>query len=135
MNLLKSIETSIVNNLKLVPAIKSVFDHEPKGITQLPAATMFFDGFSESDQASRRKTINWRWDIRIYIPIRDEERAQNEIKEILLATMSQLRKDPTLGNTCLYQSVASGEIFVVAEQNKAHMMTELQLVAVTYEQY
>lgn len=129
------IEAAIVNNLSRVTTLKKVYDHEPKSMPQLPAATLFFDGFNQSDEASRRKRINWRWIIRFYVPLQDAEKAQNEVKNIVLNARKELAKDPTLGETCLFQEIANGEIYVALDQNNPHLMGEMTIVVQVEENY
>lgn len=77
-------------------------------IPQLPAATIFFDGFGQEDNASRRKTVRWRLVVRLYVSLRDAEKAQNEIKTLILRSINKLRQNPTLGESCLYHTISSG---------------------------
>jgi hypothetical protein len=129
------IEAAIVSNLSRITALKKVYDHEPKSMPQLPAATLFFDGFSQSDEASRRKRVNWRWVIRFYVSLQDAEKAQNEAKNIVLNARKELSKDPTLGNNCIFQEIANGEIYVALDQNNPHLMGEMTLIAQVEENY
>jgi adenylylsulfate kinase-like enzyme len=129
------IESKIVTNLQKDVKLIKVYDHEPSKMPQLPAATIFFDGFSQDDNSSRNKRSNWRWTIRIYVSLRDAETAQRDIKSLLLEARKNLANDPILGGTCLYQQVTNGEIYVFMDQQNPHLMAELTLVATTNEPY
>lgn len=120
-----------------VPRIKSSYDHEPQNMSVLPASTLFFDGFTQNDSATRRKTVNWRWLIRIYIPIRtsDIKQPQEEIRNLVQDSIKQLRSDPSLGGTCLYHNVSSGEVSALLEQSNPLLLLELTLEATTGEEF
>jgi hypothetical protein len=132
---LKLIESNIVSTLQAVASLNKVYDHEPMDIRSIPAATLFFDGFGQNDEASRRKSVSWRWVVRLYVPLRDAEQAQNDIKSLIVDSMAELRKSPTLGGLCLFHTVASGEVFVAMDQNNPQLMAELRLEATTQENY
>jgi hypothetical protein len=129
------IESNIVSTLQSVTALKKTFGNEPKTITQLPAATIFLDGFEEKDQTTRRKEVVWKWIVRIYVPLKDAEKAQDEIKQLLVDTLSAFRNNPTLGGSVLFQAISSGEILAVLNQNNPLMMAELSLSATVKEGY
>lgn len=129
------IEQNIVSNLKKVTEFKNVYDHEPKSLSPLPAATIFFDGFEQSDQASRRKTVDWRWTLRVYVRIQDAEQAQSDIKKLMVDVRKALASDPTLGGNCNFNTIRRGEVFVSTDQNNVHIMGDMTLTANTYENY
>lgn len=129
------IESNIVSTLQNVPLLKKVYDHEPMNIEVLPAATLFFDGFGQDDQATRSKSARWNWIIRIYVSLQDAKKAQEDIKALLLESLKQLRQNPHLGGSCLYHAVATGEVFVNMSQNNPQLMAELRLEAMTNEPY
>lgn len=135
MSDLRTIETKVKSTLELVTDFKKVYDQEPKNLTQLPAASLFFDGFKQRDEASRRKYIDWRWILRIYVRLNDAEDAQTELKKLIVSSLTQLRQNPTLNGTCLYHTVLNGEVFVVTDQNNPQLMAELTLEATTQENY
>lgn len=120
-----------------VEGIAVAYDHEPQSMTQLPAATLYFDGFSQSDSATRRKSVNWRWVIRLYIPLNssDVKKPQMDIRNLLINTIKQLRTDPTLGSSCLYHTVSDGDVFVNLDQTTAMMVAEISLLAMTEEDF
>lgn len=126
---------NIKNILSTVPEIVEAFDYEPQNINQLPAATLFFNGFTQTDQTTRRFSVNWNWVIRLYIPIRvsDIKVPQVQIRSLIESTIKQLRIDPTLGNACLYHTVTAGEVFAMLDQNNPMLIAELELSANTEE--
>ncbi|MFC4768740.1 hypothetical protein [Effusibacillus consociatus] len=132
---LTAIETNIVSTLQTVTGLKKTFGNEPKTITQLPAATLFLDGFEQEDNATRRKEVTWKWIVRLYVPLQDAEKAQTDIKTLLVSTLTAFRNNPTLGGTVLFQNVATGEIFAVTNQNNPLMMAEVSLHATVKEAY
>lgn len=129
------IEGKIVENLKKVSDLKSVYDHEPKSLTTLPAATLFFDGFDQDDIATRQKRVNWRWTVRVYVRVQDAEQAQSQMKKLVKSIRETMAMDPTLGGTCLFQMFERAEIFVSSDQTNVHMVAEMPLIVATNESY
>ncbi|WP_141434385.1 hypothetical protein [Bacillus sp. 03113] len=123
----------IKTTLQTVSGIKQAYDYEPQNMSQLPAATLYFDGFSQSEKTTRRSSINWQWTVRIYVPINtsDIKVPQQEIRNLIYDSIKQLRSDLSLGGTCLFNTVSSGEVFAMLEQTNPLMVAELTLVATT----
>jgi hypothetical protein len=121
--------------LSKVPGIKSSFDHEPQSMNILPAATIYFDGFGQVENTTMRKEVNWRWIIRIYIPIRtsDIRAPQVEVRKLTKDTLSTFSQNPTLNGSCLYHTISDGDIFAMMEQTNPMMVAELTLAATTKE--
>lgn len=118
-----------------VPGIMEAFDHEPQSLNNLPAATLYFDGFSQSEKTTRRATVNWQWTIRLYIPLNtsDVKEPQLIIRDFIKNTINQLRMDISLGGTCFFHTISNGEVFVFTEQNNPMYIAELTLAATTEE--
>jgi hypothetical protein len=129
------IEAAIVSNLSRITALKKVYDHEPKSMPQLPAATLFFDGFQQTDGASRRKSVSWRYTIRVYVKLHDVVKAQADIKNLVVNARKELAKDPMLGDNCLFQTIQNGEIYLLDDKDNPHLMAEMTLIATTDENY
>jgi hypothetical protein len=119
------------------PSIKVAYDHEPKSITSFPAATLFWDGFSQSDEASHRKSVSWNWIIRIYIPLNtsDIRIPQTQIKRAVVEVLNHLRKNPSLNGSCLYHSVSNGDVNALTDLNKPLLVADLTLGAITNEDF
>ncbi|KXG42875.1 hypothetical protein [Tepidibacillus decaturensis] len=132
---LRVIETNVKSILEQVAAFKKVYDQEPKNLVQLPATSLFFDGFKQRDESTRRKYVDWRWILRIYVQLNDAEKAQTELKQLILDSLDKLRQNPSLNSTCLYHTITNGEIFVLTDQNNPQLMAELHLEATTQENY
>jgi hypothetical protein len=127
--------TNIKNILENTPGIREAFDYEPQTMTNLPAATLFFDGFSQTDKASRRQEVGWRWIIRIYVGVRTSniKQPQEDIRSLVTDSIKQFRSNPDLNGSCLYHTVSSGDIVTVTDQNTAYLLAELTLIATTNE--
>lgn len=126
---IEQIEAEVVKTLQLIPDLKKVYDHEPKNLGMLPAATLYFDGFGQGDATSRRKEITWRWMVRIYIPLQDEVKAQRMIKSLVQKSIQQLAENPELGGTVIDNNLTNGEIYVAMDQSNPHMIAEMTLEA------
>ncbi len=127
--------TNIKTSLISVAGIKEAYDYEPQGMSQLPAATLFFDSFNQSEATTRRASANWQWTIRLYIPLNtsDVKAPQLQIRNLIMDTIKQLRNDISLGGSCMYHTVNSGDVFALLEQNNPMMVAELTLLATTEE--
>jgi hypothetical protein len=127
--------TNITTLLGQVSGINKAYDYEGQGMTNFPLTTLYWDGFSQSDDTTMRKQVNWRWIIRLYISIRlsDISVPQKEIRTLTQAAIQELRTDPSLGGTCLWHTISNGEVFAVLDQNNPLMVAELTLEATTEE--
>lgn len=127
--------SKIKDILSLVPGVLMAYDYEPQSISQLPAATLFFDGFTLSEATTRRASVDWKWTIRLYVPLNtsDIKLPQLQVREFIMNTIKQLRNDISLGGSCLYHTVSSGDVFAMLEQNNPMMVAEFSLFATTEE--
>lgn len=127
--------TNIKNILAQVPGINVAYDHEPQSISSLPAATLYFDSFNQSEKTTMRANVNWQWTIRIYIPLNtsDVNAPQQMVRNLIMNTISELRSDISLGGSCYYHTVSSGEVFALLEQSNPMLVAELSLAATTEE--
>lgn len=132
---LELIESNVVSNLKNITDLKAIYDHEPKNMPSLPAATLFFDGFEQDEASIRSKRVNWRWVVRVYVRLYDADQAQSDIKNLIQSVRKELAKDPRLGASCDFHAITRGEVFASLDQNNVHMMAELTLTATTTENY
>lgn len=121
--------------LETVNGIEKAYDHEPQNMNLLPAATLFFDGFGQEEQTTRRNSVGWNWIIRLYVPIRTSNirDPQIKIRKLIAETIKQFRNDDTIGNSCLYHTISSGDVFTILDQKTPLMGAELTLVATTEE--
>lgn len=127
--------TSIKNILSVVPGIKEAYDYEPQTMTNFPAATLYFDGFGQTDDTTSRNTVNWNWTIRIYIRLNtsDIKQPQIDLRNLIQSAINEFRKDPSLSGSCLWHTIANGDVFALLEQNNSMMVAELTLSATTEE--
>lgn len=132
---LELMATNIKTVLGNVPGIKESFDHEPQSMSLFPAATLYFDGFGQSDRTTRRNSVNWNWIIRIYIRLNtsDIKGQQIEIRKLIESTLKKFRIDPSLGGSCLFNTINNGEVFALLDQANPMMVAELTLSAQTEE--
>lgn len=127
--------TNIKTVLDAVPTIKEAFDHEPQNMSHFPAATLYFDGFGQEEQTTRRNTVNWNWIIRLYIRLSssDIKQAQMDLRSLIQDTINQFRSDPSLNGSCLFHTISNGEIFALLDQTNPLIIAELTLTATTKE--
>jgi hypothetical protein len=119
------------------PSIKAAYDHEPQSITSFPAATLFWDGFTPSDQTTRSKSISWNWIVRIYIPLRtsDIRIPQIQTRKVALEAIKQLSSNPSLNGSCLYHTITNGDVLAATDQNHPVLVADLTIGAITNETF
>lgn len=132
---LNTMGVNIQTVLSGVPGILKVYDIEPQNLEILPAATLYFDGFDGSEETIGRISYDWRWTIRIYIPLptSDVETPQKQLRTITTDTLIQLRANLQLNGSCLYSKATSGEIMTILNQTNPMMVSEINLTATTQE--
>ncbi|MEE6450530.1 hypothetical protein RAH41_08165 [Gottfriedia acidiceleris] len=132
---LNTMASNIKTVLETVPGIKQAYDHEPQAISQFPAATLYFDGFTQDDLTTNRNEVGWKWTVRLYLQLNtsDVKSPQVAIRSLLTDTLKELRKNINLNNSCLYHTVSNGDVFAILDQANPLMVVEFTLVATTRE--
>jgi hypothetical protein len=127
--------TNIKNILAGVEGINAAFDYEPQDMPQLPATTLYFDGFTGEEQTMGSILYGWKWFIRLYIPINSTDISipQTTLRTLVTNTLKTLRGNVSLNEQCLYNTVYTGDVSVIASQSNAMLMSELTLIAYTQE--
>ena len=127
--------TNIKDILSTVPGIEQAHDHEPQTMTALPSATLYFDGFSLDEKTGGSDSVNWQWTIRLYVPLNtsDVQGPQLKLRNLIMDTIKELRKDISLGNSCYYHTISNGDVFALIEQANPMMVAEMTVVATTGE--
>lgn len=127
--------TNIQTILSRVPGIEQAYDHEPQTMTALPSATLYFDGFNLVEETGGKDSVNWQWTIRIYVPLNtsDVQDPQLKLRNLIMDTIRELRKDLSLGNSCYYHTISNGDVYALIEQTYPMMVAELTLSATTGE--
>jgi hypothetical protein len=127
-------EESIVNTLETVSELARVFDHEPVDLIELPAATLFYSGWSLTDiLMPGTQQVSENWVLRIYVKLQDVEAAQTEMKTLVPLIRQAFRKNRNLDGACLYCLFERGTIQAVLDKNEQQLMCEMQLSAITEE--
>lgn len=118
-----------------VEGINSAFDHEPQNINSLPAVTLYFDSFTQTEVTMSRFGVDWKWTVRIYTDLNtsDIQGSQLNLRTLLSNMLIQLRNNITLNGTCMYHTVDNGDIFTILNVNRPMMVAELTLTAYTEE--
>lgn len=132
---LNNMASNIKDILSGVNGIISAFDHEPQNISALPAVTLYFDSFNQNEATTRRVSVDWKWTVRIYIDLNtsDIQGSQTQLRDLITNTLIQLRANINLKGSCLYHTVANGDVFTILNVNKPMMVGELTLIATTEE--
>lgn len=134
---LNDMGSKIKTILSGVSGILSAFDHEPQNINSLPAVTLYFDSFNQTDATMGRKSVDWKWTIRIYIDLNtsDLQSTQLTLRNLITGTLKQLRANINLNGSCLYHTVSNGDVFNILNANRPMMVAELTLTATTEESF
>jgi hypothetical protein len=130
---LANIRTQLKTVLEETGHFQKVFAYEPNRFAQLPAASIFFDGFEQSPRTFESFEVRWRFVIRIYSLIHDAEKSQQDMDLFVHDVIDQLRANFDLGGTAFLTEVASGDIFVSLDKNTPHLMAEIGVVVITHE--
>jgi hypothetical protein len=127
--------TNIKNILSTVPGIEQAYDHEPQTMTDLPSATLYFDGFTLVEETGGKDSVNWQWTIRIYVPLNtsDVQDPQLKLRNLIMDTIRELRKDISLGNSCYYHTISNADVYALIDQANPMMVAEITVVATTGE--
>lgn len=125
----EAIETKIVEALQGISDIKKVHNPEPVRLDTTPAATLFFDGFTQELQGFGRHAVTWRWIIRLYVAAQDTTKAQNDAKRLVQQVAEAFRQDITLGGVCLSSLLSQGEVTIVQTETSRLLMWELTFEA------
>lgn len=125
----EAIETKIVEVLQSVPELKKVHNPEPVRLDTLPAATLFFEAFTQERQGFGRHAVTWRWIIRLYVAAQDTTKAQNDAKRIVQHVAEAFQQDITLGGVCLSSLLSQGEVTIVQTETSRLLMWELTFEA------
>lgn len=136
MNDLDQMGAAIVGVLETVTEFKKVFDHEPLSVPghQLPAASVFYTGFRLSDEEiPRGQQVIEQWILRVYVPLQDAEKAQDDIKKLVPKVRKALRGNRKLDSTCRYSTVTAGDIIAVLDKNNPQLIASFTLDANTEE--
>lgn len=130
---LANIRTQLKTVLEGTGHFQSVYAYEPNRFAQLPAATIFFDGFDQAPRTFESFEVRWRFVVRIYLLIHDAEKAQQDMDLFVHDVIDQLRANFDLGGTAFLTEVTSGDIFVSLDKNTPHLMAEIGVVVITHE--
>jgi len=93
-----------------VPELKSVWDYDQPKINPLPAATVFWAGYSEiEDATSNIQFPRQLYIITVAVNMSDVVKAQVELKTIVDKILKALQNNRTLNGSCLYSKVTKVE--------------------------
>lgn len=133
---LAEIRTRIKTILEDTGHFQKVFAYEPNRFAQLPAASIFFDGFENSPRVFgtvKPFEIGWRFIIRLYVLLQDAEKAQQEIDTYVSSVITQMNSNADLGGMAFDNRVQSGDVFVSLDKNQPHLMAEINVIVTTHE--
>lgn len=132
---LNNMASNIKSILSGVNGVVSAFDHEPQDLNALPAVTLYFDSFTQTEVTMSRFGINWKWTVRVYTDINtsDIQASQINLRNLITNILIKLRNNITLNNTCLYHTIENGDVFTILNVSRPMICAELTLSAYTEE--
>lgn len=132
---LNNMATQIKTILAGVSGVAAAFDYEPQELNQLPATTLYFDGFTGEEITMQRIRYTWRWTIRLYIPINttDISSPQQSLRTLTTNILMALRANIQLNETALYSTVSAGNVSYIAGQTNTMLENEITLEVTTEE--
>lgn len=115
--------------------LASTFDHVPKDLLKLPAATLEFTGIDqEYTSTGGGADVRWKFELVIYLNIAADRavRVQDDLGDALYALAAALRDDPTLSGLVDIVNLSDGEKPTVLEGG-GYIMKTVELIATTEE--
>ena len=131
---IKTIETAIVNLITTqCPALNTILGYEPKIIPQLPSATLWYDGFDQTQTEAVSYTINHRWILKVIVRLNDAQIAQDELKALIKSILSAFKSDLNLTRTVLKEVVPSGLVGTILDRNNPVLICNFNITTMTEE--
>ncbi len=91
---------------------RKTFDHVPKDLVSLPAATVQFVGLDQSFEATGGlASVRWKFEVSIYIDLaaKRPRKAEADLASALISIASAIRSDPTLDGLVELLDLEDGE--------------------------
>lgn len=127
------IETQLINILTTITDLKTKIAYEPKTIPELPAVTLFFDGFTQEQTETVAFTITYKWIMRLYVALNDAEKAQTELKSLVKQILSQLKLHMNFNDTVLFGMTPAGSAVAALDRSNPLLIMEFSLTATREE--
>jgi hypothetical protein len=128
------IETAIINLLtNYCPDLKTILNYEPDKVPQLPAVSLWYDGFDQTQTEAVSYTINHKWLMRLYVRLNDDKIAQDDMKALIKSILSAFKSDLNLSNTVLKETIPSGTTAAVLDRNNPVLVCSFDLTTMTEE--
>jgi hypothetical protein len=128
------IESAIINLITTqVPTLATVLNYEPKQMPALPAVTLWYDGFDQTQTEAVSYTINHKWIMKLYVRLHDAKIAQDDMKDFIKKILSAFKSDLSLTHTVLKEVVPSAVTGAVLDKNNPILMCNFNLTTMTEE--
>jgi hypothetical protein len=121
-----SIENAIVAVLSNVSGL-NVYGYEPLQIPALPAATIWYEGYSQDQTEAVSFTIRHKWTIRIYVALHDDKIAQEQLKTLIVQALGEFKADMDLGGTVLKGMSNTATVGAILDRNNPLLVSEMGL--------
>jgi phage gpG-like protein len=113
------IEEQITSVLSSIKDIAKVYDHEPKVLERLPAATIVLRGFQHQGDTFEGREILHNWDYRVYVAMgSDPGKSLSQLKQLVDSIIDAFGQDITLAGTCIRSRLSTGETGEVLDVDK-----------------
>lgn len=128
-----AIETQIVLILSGITQIKTVLDYEPKIIPQLPAVTLFYDGYTQTQTEAVSYTVTHKWIMRLYVRLDDAEKAQDDLKLITKLILQKFKQYLDLSGVVMFSSTPSATVGAILDKNNPVIIVSFDIEATKEE--
>jgi len=128
-----AIETEIINILSTITDLKTVIDYEPRIIPQLPAVTLFFNGFTQSQTEAVSFTVIYKWIMRLIVRLHDDEKAQDDLKAFTQLILYKFKQHLKLNGAVLFAISPSASVGAVLDKNNPVIIVEFDIEATKEE--
>jgi len=126
-------ETNIVSILSTITDLKTVLAYEPREIPELPALTLYFDGYDQTQTEAVSFTVTYKWIMRLYVRLLDAKTAQDDVKSLTKQILSKLKLFLNLNEMVLLSYTPSAAVSVMLEKNNPVMLVEFNFTAMREE--
>ena len=124
-----AIETAIVSFLTPITDLKTILDYEPKIIPKLPAVTLFYDGYTQTQTEAVSFTITHKWIMRLYVRLDDAEKAQDDMKSLTKQILQKFKQNIDFTGVVRLGITPSASVGAVLDKNNPVLVVEFNIEA------
>ncbi len=132
-------ENAVTALLSSVTALKTLRTYEPSNFgdhaINLPALTLKLAPFKTFPESLDMGTVEWTWDMVIWLDLADPDEAQRTGKQILGEVLDIFKANPTLDNAVVSARIVAGDGFVPMKTLSETALTLPTTLAIERHEY